>query len=50
MMKQHAEQVNDLRADKRELDGKIERQAELLSATLEVGDVILGTMAERCRF
>lgn len=35
-MKQHAEQVSSLAAEKRELVENIERQAELLSATLQV--------------
>lgn len=36
MMKQHADQVSRLRADKRELIENVERQTELLSATLQV--------------
>ena len=36
VMKQHADQVSSLRAQKRELDETIARQAELISATLQV--------------
>lgn len=40
MMKQHAEQVSSLRAENRKLGAKIERQADLLSATIQVKYVV----------